>query len=319
MELPEALRAAVDEALEGVALADLQRAGAALSTRYRAETRDGRFHISDDLAAMAYLAARLPATFAAIAAALAQLGDVHEGFAPRTQIDVGSGPGSAVWAAAEKWPSLTAATLVEGSGAIRVWGERLAQRLPIHVRWREADVTAGLPELEEADLVTLAYVLDELAPEQRAQLIERLWALTQDTLLVVEPGTPAGWERILAARRQLLAAGANMVAPCPHHLNCPLVSPDWCHFAQRVARSRMHRLSKGGEVPWEDEKFIYLAVSREPVKRPTARVVAPPQQASGQVALKLCQADGTAAVTRLSKRHGAEYKRARRADWGEAL
>ena len=140
-----------------------------------------------------------------------------------------------------------------------------------------------------------------------------------DTLLIVEPGTPAGWERMLAARRQLLDRGAHIVAPCPHALACPLVPPDWCHFAQRVARSRMHRLSKGGEVPWEDEKFIYLAVSRRPVQTPAARVIAPPQQASGQVALKLCQSDGTADVVRLSKRHGAEYKRARRLDWGDRL
>ncbi len=319
MELPAALRAAVDEALDGVALTDLQRAGATLSTRYRAETRDGRFHIGDELTAKAYLAARLPATFAVIAAAMAQLGEVHESFSPRTQIDVGSGPGSAVWAAAEQWSSLAGAELVEGSGAIRTWGERLAQRLPMPVRWHDADVTAGLPELEAADLVTLAYVLDELAPDQRAVLVDRLWAVTRDTLLIVEPGTPAGWERILAARRQLLAAGAHMVAPCPHHLACPLVPPDWCHFAQRVARSRMHRLSKGGEVPWEDEKFIFLAVSRTAVALPAARVIAPSQQASGQVALKLCQADGTATVARLSKRHGEAYKRARRADWGDAL
>ena len=319
MELPAALRAAVDEALEGVALADLQRAGATLSTRYRAETRDGRFHINDELTAKVYLAARLPATFAAIAAAMAQLGEVHGSFSPRTQIDIGSGPGSAAWAAAEQWPSLAAVDLVEGSGAIRRWGERLAQRLPMPVRWHDADVTTKLPDLAAADLVTLAYVLDELAPDQRTALVDRLWTLTRDTLLIVEPGTPAGWERILAARRQLLAAGAHMVAPCPHHLACPLVPPDWCHFAQRVARSRMHRLSKGGEVPWEDEKFIYLAVSRTPVTRPEARVIAPPQQASGQVALKLCQADGTAVLTRLSKRHGEAYKRARRSDWGDAL
>ena len=317
MELPETLRAAVDEALEGVALADLQRAGALLSSRYRAETRDGLFHISDDLAARAYLAARLPATYAAIAAAMAQLDAVLEGFTPRTLIDVGSGPGSALWAAAERWPSLEAADLVEGSGAIRQWGERLGSRLHLPVRWHAADVTSTLPDLAAADLVTLAYVLDELHPDQRERLVGRLWALTGDTLLIVEPGTPAGWERMLAARRQLLDRGAHIVAPCPHALACPLVPPDWCHFAQRVARSRMHRLSKGGEVPWEDEKFIYLAVSRRPVQTPAARVIAPPQQASGQVALKLCQSDGIADVVRLSKRHGAEYKRARRLDWGD--
>jgi hypothetical protein len=62
MELPPQIRAAVDQALEGVALADLRAAAECLSKRYRDETRDGRAHLSDDLAARAYLAVRMPAT-----------------------------------------------------------------------------------------------------------------------------------------------------------------------------------------------------------------------------------------------------------------
>ena len=42
MELPPALRQAVDKALEGVSLADLRRAADLLSRRYRGEVRDGR-------------------------------------------------------------------------------------------------------------------------------------------------------------------------------------------------------------------------------------------------------------------------------------
>ena len=83
-------------------------------------------------------------------------------------------------------------------------------------------------------------------------------------LLIVEPGTTAGWQRILDARAQLIADGAHILAPCPHALACPIAQPDWCHFSARVARSRVHRLAKEAEVPWEDEKFIYLAASRTP-------------------------------------------------------
>jgi ribosomal protein RSM22 (predicted rRNA methylase) len=105
-------------------------------------------------------------------------------------------------------------------------------------------------------------VLNELAPAARESVLQRLWDATADTLVIVEPGTPAGWERILAARRQLIEAGAHVLAPCPHAFACPLQAPDWCHFAERVARSRLHRLAKGADVPWEDEKFSYVAVSR---------------------------------------------------------
>src|SRR5438046_1460330 len=98
MELPRALREAVDRALEGVAASDLARAAAALSQRYRSETRDEHFHLADHLAARAYLATRLPATYAAIRASMDAVADVRPDFAPRTMLDVGAGPGSASWA-----------------------------------------------------------------------------------------------------------------------------------------------------------------------------------------------------------------------------
>jgi ribosomal protein RSM22 (predicted rRNA methylase) len=138
-------------------------------------------------------------------------------------------------------------------------------------------------------------------------------------LLVVEPGTPAGWTRILQARAQLIAAGAHLVAPCPHAAACPLAPPDWCHFARRVTRSRRHRLTKGGDVPWEDEKYIYIAAARRGGVTPEARVIAPPRNAPGRVTLKLCQRDGAAAERLMTRRQGAAFKTARRLDWGDAV
>jgi ribosomal protein RSM22 (predicted rRNA methylase) len=143
--------------------------------------------------------------------------------------------------------------------------------------------------------------------------------LSAHTLLIVEPGTPAGWRRVIAARRQLIDVGAHVLAPCPHEAPCPLVPPDWCHFSRRVARSRLHRLAKDADVPWEDEKFIYLAASRQPAPKRSARVVAPPKAGSGKVVLKLCEPDGRAGEHLLSKRDGDLFKAARRADWGDAL
>src|SRR6185369_6524896 len=125
MELPAALRHAVDQALDGIALVDLTLAAERLSQRYRAETRDGRFHLSDELAAQAYLTTRLPATYAAIRAAIAMTDEVLPDFAPRQQLDLGAGPGTALWAALDCWPHLQDALLLEGSAAIRNQGQRL--------------------------------------------------------------------------------------------------------------------------------------------------------------------------------------------------
>ncbi len=321
MELPPTLRHAVDRALDGIALADLKRAADRLSQRYRAEVRDGRFHLSDDMAARAYLATRLPATYAAVRASMDAVAEAQPDFAPVTALDVGAGPGTALWAASDRWPSLEDALLLEGSPAIRAVGETLARDAALsRIAWRAVDVATGLPELESRDLVTLAYVLDELSEEARDRLVDRLWSATAGTLLIVEPGTPAGWSRILRARQRLAGAGAHLLAPCVHTAACPLVAPDWCHFSRRVARSRLHRQAKGAEVPWEDEKYVYIAASRQPGLVPDSRIIALPRSAgNGRIAFKLCGPDGAASERVLGKRDGAAFKAARRLDWGDAL
>jgi ribosomal protein RSM22 (predicted rRNA methylase) len=315
MELPPALRQAVDAALEGVSGRDLAAASDALSVRYRGEVRDGRFHVADDLAARAYLAARLPATYAAIRVALDAVATVRPEFAPRRLLDFGAGPGTALWAVRDCWHGLESATLIEASASMRKFGAAFAPQSGVTaIDWR-----SDLPASGSSDLVTLAYVLDELDPTQRKTLIRQLWSLTADTLLIVEPGTPTGYQRILEARSALLSHGAHMVAPCPHSLGCPLIAPDWCHFSRRVARSRAHLQAKGAEVPWEDEKFSYLAVSRHSAALPAARVIAPPRAGSGKVELKLCQSDGNARTALITRREGERYKRAKRLDWGDAF
>lgn len=318
MELPAPLRLRVDRFLANTPIAELQRAAATLSARYRAELRDGRLHLDDALAVKAYLAARLPATYAAVRASFAMVAEARPGFSPATMLDFGAGPGTVLWAAADCWPGIGEARLVETSAAARAAGSELTRGLATTaVRWVAADVTRPEGIFAAADLVTLAYVLDELEPAAIGPLVERLWALARDTLVVVEPGTPAGWTRILAVREQLTGLGAHVAAPCPHDRPCPLAAPDWCHFSRRVARSRLHRLTKAGDVPWEDEKFIFVAASRQPAERCAARVIAPPRQAKGMATLKLCRADGKAEMRTVTRREGEAFRIARRLDWGD--
>jgi ribosomal protein RSM22 (predicted rRNA methylase) len=255
-----------------------------------------------------------------VRASFAAVAEARPDFAPKSALDVGAGPGTALWAAMECWPGLADVLLVEASPVFRAFGEQLAAeiRRP-HITWRTSDVARDEINGEPRDLVTLAYVLNELALDNRLRIVERLWRLTAGTLVIVEPGTPAGWQRILAARRQLIEAGAHVIAPCPHANACPLQPPDWCHFARRVARSRLHRQAKGADVPWEDEKFSYVAVSRTWIAAAGARVIARPRKASGRVTLKLCRPDGSAAEQLFSRRDGALFRRASRSDWGSSL
>ncbi|TIV70720.1 MAG: methyltransferase type 11, partial [Mesorhizobium sp.] len=232
-------------------------------------------HMGEEMAVKAYLATRLPATYAAVRASLEALADARPDFQPKTLLDIGAGPGTMLWATTDAWPELEQAVLVEASAAVRKVGQSLAAgTIAARTEWVAGDATIDLDGLKAADLVSIAYVLDEVAPASLPKLVDRLWQLTADTLLVVEPGTPAGWQRMLSARQQLIEAGAHLLAPCPHAAPCPLAPPDWCHFSRRVARSRLHRLVKEADVPWEDEKFIYLAASRQPAPARPARVLA---------------------------------------------
>ena len=165
------------------------------------------------------------------------------------------------------------------------------------------------------DLVVASYVLGELDDPAVAAT---LWAQAGDTIAFVEPGTPAGYRRILAAREAVLAAGGHTVAPCPHDLPCPLQGADWCHFGVRLPRSRLHRRAKAVERGFEDEKFSYAVLSREPTARAAARIIRPPQLGRADVHFATCEPDGIQART-VSRRQGAAYRTARGTAWGDAL
>lgn len=139
--------------------------------------------------------------------------------------------------------------------------------------------------------------------------------------MLVEPGTPAGYGRILAARSALLDAGAALLAPCPHAAACPLTGQDWCHFSVRLPRSHDHRVAKGAVVPFEDERFAYLVVARPSVRvaASDARVLAPPTVTKPGIALKLCSPSGNLATALIGKRKKPAYAAARRMRWGDTV
>ncbi|MCC6917602.1 MAG: methyltransferase type 11 [Alphaproteobacteria bacterium] len=319
MELPSALRQAIDRALAGTPADKLADASTRLSRGYRdGDGRPDRPHVADSTAALAYLASRMPATYAATRAALGMAAERVPAFTPRRLLDVGAGPGTALWAAADLWPTLREADLLEASAAMRAAGAALGES-GLAVTWHAAEVTGGLPKIAPADLVTAAYVVNELPARDMPALIDRLWTLTLGMLVVVEPGTPAGYDRVLAVRERLIGSGAHIVAPCPHALACPLSRPDWCHFSQRVSRSRSHRIAKRADVGWEDERYIALAATRIDAAAPSPRIVAPVSHGHGHLSLKLCKPDGTIETRSLSRRNGASYRAARRARWGDTI
>lgn len=321
-DLPPALRLAADALLQGVARKGVAERAAAISARYRAGGSSAAVVGSQDDAA-AYVLTRLPATYAAGAHVLAEAAEMAPDFEPRSLLDAGAGPGGGSWAALETWPEIAGATLLDSNRAFLEMAERLAVDGPPVLRDAQrfrGDLTApeGWPT---ADLVIASYALAEIPAPKQAATVAALWTAAMGLLVLIEPGTPAGWTRILAARDGLIEAGATILAPCAHHAPCPLVPPDWCHFTQRLPRSRDHRLAKGGEVPFEDEKFIYLVAARAHVAvRPHApRILAPARAGKPGIEFKLCTPQGTAERRFVARRDKAAHAIARRLDWGDRL
>ena len=256
--LPAELKAALDAKLEGLSRTDVAARAAKISKTYREGGTSGT--IASETDALAYALARMPATYAAVAASLNALLEIRPDFAPQSLFDVGAGPGTASWAAADAFPTLANFALLDANPALRSLALQFAKN---GSRLGAADYQLGpartlLAKTAEADLVIASYLVGELRESERADLVDAAWAKTRDTLIIVEPGTPAGYSRIIAGRAQLIGSGAHVAAPCPHDRACPLQAPDWCHFAQRLPRSRAHMQMKGADVPFEDEKFSYV-------------------------------------------------------------
>jgi ribosomal protein RSM22 (predicted rRNA methylase) len=316
--LPVELKAALEAKLHGLSRSDAAERSAAISQTYR--SGGGSAAIRTETDALAYALARMPATYAAMTASLNALGEIRPDFAPKNLLDIGAGPGTAAWAAAETFSSLADFSLIDANTALRTLALDLfgkSSRLS-KLQYTQGEARAVLSDAEPADLVVASYLLGEMGDTERADLAGLMWARTSDTLLIVEPGTPAGYARILDLRRRLIALGAHVAAPCPHDGECPLAAPDWCHFAQRLPRSRAHKALKDAELPFEDEKFAYVALTRLPVPRRPSRVLAQPDIGKVEVRVKLCTPDGLV-VARVPRRAKANYVRARHWRWGDAV
>ncbi|MGW2744691.1 small ribosomal subunit Rsm22 family protein [Streptomyces sp. NPDC001450] len=315
----EALRASLAAILDG--LPPKQAAGAVerLIANYRGATPTDAPILRDRADVAAYAAYRMPATFEAVRSALEAFADALPDWTPGSHVDVGGGTGAATWAVTATWPGERSVTVLDWAEPALALGREIAEANPAlrDARWQRARIGTAFT-LDSADLVTVSYVLNELAEADRTALVDAAAAAAQ-SVVIVEAGTPAGYARVIEARDRLVRAGFRVAAPCPHSAACPIVpGTDWCHFSARVSRSSLHRQVKGGSLAYEDEKFSYVAATRLPAEPAPARVVRRPQIRKGQVLLDLCEADEQLRRTTVTKRHGDLYKAARDAGWGDA-
>ncbi|KAL1568855.1 5-oxoprolinase (ATP-hydrolyzing) [Salvia divinorum] len=249
--------------------------------------------------AIAYVASRMPAVYSALYRVLSEVRRRVPDFAPTKVLDFGAGTGSALWAMMEVWPgSLEHINLVEPSQSMQRAGLGLIKDLKELPQIQSYDSLQSLTKNisknksgRKHDLVIASYVLGEIPSlKDRITLVRQLWDLTEDILVLVEPGTPQGSKIITQMRSHILwmdnrrtrklqnaakkaskdimtlKTGAFIVAPCPHDGPCPLQDTEkYCHFVQRLERTPsqlLYKRSKGPLRGFEDEKFCYVAFRR---------------------------------------------------------
>jgi ribosomal protein RSM22 (predicted rRNA methylase) len=317
--LPPSVVAHFAQRIDAIGRPALKIAQARTSALYR-DGGHSREAVPDTAAALAYAVVRMPATYAACVRAFDLAAAQAPAFQPGTLLDIGAGTGSATLAAAAVWPTLTGATLVEPSAALSALSQHaIAAETRLATALLHADIHQPACTLPAADLVTLSYVLAEQSEADVPALMARIAAAATQMVIVVEPGTPHGYARILAARGALAAAGLATLAPCPHADTCPLPVGDWCHFSVRLQRSAGHRALKDADVPFEDERFAFLAAVRPGIgQRADARLLRAATIEKGFADLALCTAAGLE-TRRIRRRDAAAYKRAKNLLWGDAV
>ena len=299
VQLPPFVRQIIEERAEAVGFPALNRAVSAMTEAYRGGTPA---RLTQDERVAAYLATRMPATYAAAHAVMREVRARLRSKPIANVLDIGAGTGAASLAARACFPE-AAITMLERD---RAFAEVARLLIP------DAAFCPLSSPLPPHDLVVAAYSLGEIAEP----MATRLWQAARVAFVAIEPGSPKGFSLVRGIRDQLLAAGARMVAPCPAESPCPMVVPDWCHFGARVERSSIHRRVKGGELGYEDEKYSYIALAREAVELPAGRVIRRPQQHPGLIVLETCTTRGLV-TERVTRRDRDAFRAARKSSWGD--
>jgi ribosomal protein RSM22 (predicted rRNA methylase) len=306
----DTLQQQIDALLKSVPASQQKNTHKTVSNRYRSKAPKA---LTSREEAILYLAARLPATYAALQKVFGVLKELFPLETLQSLLDLGAGAGASRWLVDESLPSIKKLTLLERNSHMYAIGQKLKHPLGAFM---QADYQTA-ETLPPHDATLMSYTLSEIPESQRLSTLSKVWAVTGKLLILIEPGTPDGFQVIKDARAHLIKHGAFILAPCGHEGACPVLAPDWCHFSTRLNRSKTHQRVKAGTLSFEDEKFSYLIASKEKPDQPTfPRIIRPPLQRKGHLSLDLCTKGGIKRET-LTQSKDPLYKVHKKLEWGD--
>ncbi len=308
MNLPLENKLQLESLLDGYSLKELKNVASSIMEQYQNNSNKGVDLINSSIASKVYAVYRLPATYSAFGEALKHTLELYKENIDSV-IDVGAGSGSASIAVSHLLPNIKNYILLERNKYMMEIGKTLH-----NFDYINYDLSKDNLDIK-ADLVISNYVLNELDINSRINAINKMWNMTNKMMLIVEPGTPEGFSLIREIRDYLISIGAHVIAPCTHMGVC---LNTWCHFSTRVSRSRLHKDLKGGDAPYEDEKYSYIAFSKSMITPCKNRILRHPQINPGFVELEVCSKDGFKKI-KYSKKDKELFKKARKSDAGDQI
>lgn len=273
----------IESLLEGYKLTELKNEAFSLISRYQDKNVDNGDVIDTDLKAKVYAVIRMPATYKVSIEVFKRIFDLYNPTI-KSVLDVGSGLGSMIEALKEYQEVDDIDALEINTHMINI-----SKEINENINYINKDIRSE--NISSHDLVMSSYVLNEIGTRHRKEVMRKMFDASNKLLVVVEPGTPEGFQVIKEFRDYALSHGGYIIAPCTHQSRCTMTN-DWCHFLTRVERSKLHKLLKGGDAPYEDEKYSYIAISKKPLQIEGSRILRHPHKYKGMIEVEVCNAEG---------------------------
>ena len=280
----------------------------------------------DQNTTVAYLARKFPESYQISQRLYHELKLKFPEFKPTSVLDYGAGLSPLSLALNEEINDKFQFYAVEPNPFMKNLGVYMTDKVKNMV-WADSlyEITAA-HNRAQFSLVNCSFVLEEVPNAvDRLQIVKSLWDHVEPDgfIFFVLPGSPMGF-RFLTDLRNLFRnkkrTEANIIAPCPHHAECPMarVENNWCRFEQswyRYPKNVLPKLER--EEDYIKSRFCYLIIkkgsldpnSEEEEKKSLSwhRIIRPVKRKGGHSIVNICNSKGKLEERTIGRSYGLKY------------